>query len=75
MKPVGGRPQPRAGGTDWWRADGGRVTAFVVVLMTAILALAGLALDGGLALAATVRAVGQAESAARAGAQEGAGRH
>nr|WP_300015865.1 hypothetical protein [Pseudonocardia sp.] len=37
--------------------------------MTAILALAGLALDGGLALAAKVRAVGQAESAARAGAQ------
>ncbi len=53
----------------WWRADDGRVTAFVVVLMTGILALAGLALDGGLALAAKVRAVGQAEAAARAGAQ------
>jgi Flp pilus assembly protein TadG len=37
--------------------------------MIAILALAGLTLDGGLALAATVRASGQAESAARAGAQ------
>ncbi|MEV5301144.1 hypothetical protein [Amycolatopsis methanolica] len=53
----------------WWRADEGRVSAFVVVLVSAILALAGLTLDGGLALAAKVRANGQAESAARAGAQ------
>jgi len=49
--------------------DEGRVSAFVVVLVSAILALAGLTLDGGLALAAKVRANGQAESAARAGAQ------
>ncbi len=53
----------------WWRADEGWVTAFVVVLTTGILALAGLTLDGGLALAAKVRANGQAEAAARAGAQ------
>jgi len=53
----------------WWRADDGRVTAFVVVLVTGILGLAGLGLDGGMALAAKVRAVGQAEAAARAGAQ------
>lgn len=52
----------------WWAADEGRVTAFVVVLATAILALAGLVLDGGRALAAKVEAIGQAESAARAGA-------
>ncbi|GAA3040780.1 pilus assembly protein TadG-related protein [Actinokineospora globicatena] len=45
------------------------MTAFVVVLVTGILILAGLTLDGGLALAAKVRASGQAESAARAGAQ------
>ncbi|EWC64538.1 hypothetical protein UO65_0145 [Actinokineospora spheciospongiae] len=45
------------------------MTAFVVVLTTGILALAGLTLDGGLALAAKVRASGQAEAAARAGAQ------
>lgn len=45
------------------------MTAFATVLITAILALAGLTLDGGLALAAKVKAVGQAESAARAGAQ------
>ncbi|GGS59682.1 hypothetical protein GCM10010171_63320 [Actinokineospora fastidiosa] len=53
----------------WWRADEGRVSAFVVVLTLGILALAGLTLDGGLALAAKVRANGQAEAAARAGAQ------
>ncbi|WP_410645329.1 hypothetical protein [Amycolatopsis sp. lyj-346] len=53
----------------WWRAEDGQVSAFLVVLMAAILALAGLGLDGGLALAAKVRATGQAESAARVGAQ------
>lgn len=53
----------------WWRADEGRVSAFVVTLTVAILVLAGLTLDGGLALAAKVRANGQAEAAARAGAQ------
>ncbi|MGH3623718.1 MAG: hypothetical protein ACRDQ5_18310 [Sciscionella sp.] len=45
------------------------MTAFVVVLTIGILALAGLTLDGGLALAAKVQANGQAEAAARAGAQ------
>ncbi|ASO21604.1 hypothetical protein FHR81_003248 [Actinoalloteichus hoggarensis] len=53
----------------WWTREEGRVTAFVVTLVLAVLALAGLALDGGLALAAQVRAAGQAQSAARAGAQ------
>lgn len=45
------------------------MTAFVVVLTIGILALAGLTLDGGLALSAKVKAGGQAEAAARAGAQ------
>lgn len=53
----------------WWRADEGRAAAFVVVLTIGILALAGLTLDGGLALSAKVKANGQAEAAARAGAQ------
>jgi hypothetical protein len=53
----------------WWRADDGQITAFVLVFMTSILALAGLTLDGGLALATAVRANCQAEAAARAGAQ------
>lgn len=48
----------------------GRVTAFVVIIVTAILLFAGLVLDGGLALAAKVRALGEAQEAARAGAQE-----
>lgn len=48
----------------------GRVTAFVVTAVTGILALAGLVLDGGLALAAKVEAIGVAEEAARAGAQQ-----
>lgn len=52
-----------------WARDNGQVTALVVVLTTGILALAGLALDGGLALAAKVTATGHAEAAARAGAQ------
>jgi Flp pilus assembly protein TadG len=50
-------------------SDEGQITGFVVVLVTAILVLTGLALDGGLALAAAVRANDQAEAAARAGAQ------
>ncbi|MGH8922355.1 MAG: pilus assembly protein TadG-related protein, partial [Actinomycetes bacterium] len=53
----------------WWARDEGRVSAFVVTVLVAILALAGLTLDGGLALADKVRANGQAEAAARAGAQ------
>ncbi|WP_284747700.1 pilus assembly protein TadG-related protein [Amycolatopsis sp. RTGN1] len=53
----------------WWRAEEGRVSAFVVVLALGLVLLAGLGLDGGLALSAKVRATGQAESAARAGAQ------
>jgi Flp pilus assembly protein TadG len=48
----------------------GRVTAFVVIIVTAVLLFAGLVLDGGLALAAKVRALGEAQEAARAGAQE-----
>ncbi|VVJ22711.1 Uncharacterised protein [Amycolatopsis camponoti] len=53
----------------WWRAERGQVSAFALVLLIGLLALAGLSLDGGLALASKVRAGGQAESAARAGAQ------
>ncbi|MEV6242696.1 pilus assembly protein TadG-related protein [Lentzea sp. NPDC051838] len=48
----------------------GRVTAFVVIVAVAALLFAGLVLDGGLALAAKIRAIGEAQEAARAGAQE-----
>lgn len=53
----------------WWSSDRGMVSAFVVSFVLALLVLAGLVLDGGLALAAKIRADGQAEAAARAGAQ------
>ena len=49
--------------------DGGQVTIFVVVMMAALVLLAGLVLDGGLTLAARERALGEAQEAARAGAQ------
>lgn len=52
-----------------WGSDDGRVTAFTVVFTAAALLFGGLVLDGGLALAAKVRAVGEAQEAARAGAQ------
>jgi hypothetical protein len=51
------------------RGDGGQITAFAVVMMTALILLAGLVLDGGLTLAARERALGEAQQAARAGAQ------
>ena len=49
--------------------DDGQITAFVVVMMAALILLAGLVLDGGLTLAARERALGEAQQAARAGAQ------
>jgi len=51
------------------REESGQVTAFVVVFAAALLLMAGLVIDGGLALAAKVRAVDEAQAAARAGAQ------
>ena len=50
-------------------AEEGMVTAFVVIFTLALLAMAGLVLDGGLALAAKVHAIDDAQAAARAGAQ------
>ncbi|MFF7982851.1 pilus assembly protein TadG-related protein [Streptomyces sp. NPDC007901] len=50
-------------------ADDGQVTPFVVILAVAIVMFAGLIVDGGLTLAAKVRAIGEAQEAARAGAQ------
>ena len=51
------------------RAEGGQVTAFVVIVTAALLLVAGLVYDGGLLLAAHRRAISEAEAAARAGAQ------
>jgi Flp pilus assembly protein TadG len=59
---------PRAIATRW-REESGQVTAFVVVFVAALLLMAGLVIDGGLSLAAKVRAIDEAQAAARAGAQ------
>lgn len=52
-----------------FRGEDGSVTAFVVIFVAALILLAGLVIDGGLALAARVRAINEAQAAARAGAQ------
>ncbi len=49
--------------------ESGMVTAFTVIFTLALLLMAGLVLDGGLALAAKVQAIDDAQAAARAGAQ------
>ncbi len=49
--------------------EAGMVTAFVVIFTLALIVMAGLVLDGGLALAAKVQAIDDAQAAARAGAQ------
>lgn len=50
--------------------DGGYATAFVVVLTLALMAVIGLAVDGGAAAAAHARAQSAAAEAARAGADQ-----
>ena len=49
--------------------EAGMVTAFVVIFTLALIVMAGLVLDGGLALSAKVQAIDDAQAAARAGAQ------
>lgn len=51
------------------RREEGMVTAFTVVIIAALLLFAGLALDGGLALDSRIKAIDEAQEAARAGAQ------
>ncbi|WP_037824371.1 pilus assembly protein TadG-related protein [Streptomyces sp. NRRL B-1347] len=51
------------------RRDEGQVAVFVVLVTVAVVMFAGLVVDGGLALAAKVRAIGEAQEAARSGAQ------
>ena len=49
-------------------ADRGSIAAYLVIIVVALFALAGLVLDGGAALAAHGRAADTAQQAARAGA-------
>lgn len=51
------------------RADHGQATAFIAVVATALIMVAGLAYDGGQYLRAYLEASDLAEAAARAGAQ------
>jgi hypothetical protein len=53
-----------------WRRDDGQSTAFTVVFTLAVLTLAGLVLDAGLAVSTKVHAISVAQAAARAGARE-----
>lgn len=46
------------------------MTGFVVAIIGALFLMAGLVVDGGLALGARVRAINEAQEAARAGAQQ-----
>ncbi|WP_067964058.1 pilus assembly protein TadG-related protein [Nocardiopsis trehalosi] len=50
--------------------DGGQVTAFVLVLATAVLTCLGLVADGGTMLIDRTRAMALAQEAARLGAQQ-----
>lgn len=52
------------------KGEEGQVTAFVAVITAALVLLAGLVIDGGLALAGHVRTIDEAAEAARAGAQQ-----
>ena len=61
LHPVGDDMPPR---------DAGMISAFVLAMMLGLFAVLGLGLDPGLALAAKVQAIGQAQQAARAGAQQ-----
>lgn len=51
------------------RHDTGQATAFAVVMISALIFVTGLVLDGGLVLAARLRTLGEAQEAARAGAR------
>jgi hypothetical protein len=53
----------------WGPGDRGSITAFTAVVCLGLLAFTGLAVDCGQAIAAKTQALGQAEDAARAGAQ------
>ena len=55
---------------DGQHRDAGQVTAFAVVMILALLAVAGLVLDAGLALSVKLQALDTAQAAARAGAQQ-----
>jgi Flp pilus assembly protein TadG len=64
LRTIASRVRERTGG------DSGQVTAFATIMTIALLLVAGLVLDAGMALSVKVQALDVAQSAARAGAQE-----
>lgn len=62
--------QPGRHGASQAAGDAGVISAFLVAAMLGLLVILGLGLDPGLAFAAKIRALGQAEEAARDGAQQ-----
>lgn len=68
MRPTLTTLRPTRGGGGPGRDDGS-VTAFTVVVLTGVLLFLGITVDLGQALAAKVQALGEAQDAARAGAQ------
>lgn len=67
MKTATGRLRARATATG--SGEDGVATVFAVVITAALLVMAGLVLDGGLTLSGKVKAMNEAQEAARAGAQ------
>lgn len=67
-QPAAHRPAPAGRRTLHRREDTGSVALFMSLLTVAMLAMAGLVIDGGAAIAARARAADLAEQAARAGA-------
>ena len=59
----------RKGGTGW-RGDRGTLSLFVVLFTPVVVLLAGLLVDGGIAINARERAADVAQQAARAGAND-----
>jgi Flp pilus assembly protein TadG len=60
--------RPIPGRALWWRDEHGALTLFVAILFPALLAFAGLVVDGGTKLDNYQRASSYAQEAARAGA-------
>lgn len=54
----------------WMSGDEGMVSAFLLAAMIGLFTVVGLGLDPGEAYATKIKAIGQAEEAARAGAQQ-----
>jgi Flp pilus assembly protein TadG len=69
---ISGRPSVHRSATliapERFASDSGSITAFAALLLVALMALAGLVVDGGAAFVAHQAAVDEAQQAARAGA-------